>query len=337
MSPFLQRRPSSPDSGRPLPRLRPRELKLPAWLLLGAGAALLLLIVVAVQLAMRAPAPWQGSGDSHPSSPAGLTRDAAVRGGGRATDSAGPSGHVVAADAKSGTGSALRPEAGIPPAQASARPQADALTVVERAAASGRVRVTERSLTVPAAAPPPPKPSATPVPRAVPKPVLSASRVRLAAARQEIGRLAVPSIPPPADPALREETPAPTPEEAPPPDPGSAAAPAVAAERDEPGADADEPDVPALIEREPVRYPPSAAEEGVTGTVHLKIVVSLHGRVETAFVVRSSGDARLDAAAVQSAMHWRYRPARRGDRPVPSVAYVAVQFALSDDSRRRDE
>jgi protein TonB len=328
LSPFLQRRPGAPVSGRPLPRLRPRAVKMPLWLLLGAGTALLLLIGVAMQLATHAPEPWRASGASRSQAPIGPARDAAARGANPAAAIVGQSGHALSARAKPGIGPTLPPGEGNPAGQVSARPQADALTVVERAAASGRVRVTERSQPV-SAPPPAPKPS----PTRVPKPVPPDSRVRLAAARQEIGRLAGPSIPPPETPALPEEPPAPMPEEARPPAPEPVGVPAAEAVRGEP----DERDEPELIEREAVRYPPSAAEEGVTGTVHLKIVVSLRGRVETAFVVRSSGDARLDAAAVLSAMRWRYRPARRGDQPVPSVAYVAIQFALSDDSHRRDE
>jgi periplasmic protein TonB len=161
--------------------------------------------------------------------------------------------------------------------------------------------------------------------------------VRLAAARQELGRLAEPPIPPSETPVLPDETRKPPPEEARATDREPAGAPAAQAASGEPGVEADERDGPELIERDAVRYPRSAAEEGVTGTVHLKIVVGPRGQVEAVLVVRSSGDARLDSAAVQSAMRWRYRPARRDDEPVPSVAYVSVRFALSNDARRRDE
>jgi protein TonB len=202
------------------------------------------------------------------------------------------------------------------------------LTVVERAAAAGHVRVTERPLSPPRPVAPP-VPAPKPLPKPVAKKTSPAENIRLAGARQEIGRLFGPSIPveEPSVPPL--ETPAPIPE--------SQTAPEAVEARGEPEAPEAAREEPELIERIPVRYPPSAAEEGVTGTVHLKIVVGLTGRVETALVVRSSGDARLDAAATRSALRWRYRPARRDGEPVPSVVYAAVEFSLSDDRPRDNE
>jgi periplasmic protein TonB len=60
----------------------------------------------------------------------------------------------------------------------------------------------------------------------------------------------------------------------------------------------------------------------------VKVVVAPSGRVESAVVIGSSGDARLDQAAVQSVLRWRYRPGRRAGRGVPSVAYATVRFLL---------
>jgi protein TonB len=66
--------------------------------------------------------------------------------------------------------------------------------------------------------------------------------------------------------------------------------------------------------------------DGVTGSVELKVIVDAGGRVERAVVVRSSGDARLDTAAVRAALAWRYEPAQSGGRPVPGEETVTVEF-----------
>jgi TonB family protein len=83
---------------------------------------------------------------------------------------------------------------------------------------------------------------------------------------------------------------------------------------------------PRLLEGRDAEYPLGAVQEGVTGTVELKVVVDNEGFVERAVVVRSSGDARLDAAAIRSVMTWRYRPARRGGWPVPGTDLATVEF-----------
>jgi periplasmic protein TonB len=87
---------------------------------------------------------------------------------------------------------------------------------------------------------------------------------------------------------------------------------------------------PEPIVRPPARYPEDAADEGVTGSVRLKVVVSRHGRVEEAVVVRSSGDDRLDQAAEAAVRRWRYRPARRNGRAVTAVDYAVVEFYRED-------
>src|SRR5438105_2074358 len=66
-------------------------------------------------------------------------------------------------------------------------------------------------------------------------------------------------------------------------------------------------------------YPASGMVAGVAGSVRVKVTVDPHGAVRRAVVARTSGDKRLDAAAVRAAMGWRYQPARRNGRPIAAV------------------
>jgi len=45
-------------------------------------------------------------------------------------------------------------------------------------------------------------------------------------------------------------------------------------------------------------------------------------------VARGAGDARLDAAALESLRQWRFLPAKKDGVPVESLKYVALTFRL---------
>lgn len=57
-------------------------------------------------------------------------------------------------------------------------------------------------------------------------------------------------------------------------------------------------------------YPPGAKQAGVEGVTLLQLVIGVDGRVESAVVLRSSGDNSLDGAAVSAAKGWRFTAAR---------------------------
>ncbi len=85
---------------------------------------------------------------------------------------------------------------------------------------------------------------------------------------------------------------------------------------------------PSLTFEAPPDYPAEAAREGVQGIVRIRAHIDTQGRVTQAEVVGTSGDARLDEAARQAALAWRFRPALRGGIPVVARVVRNVRFAL---------
>jgi len=75
-------------------------------------------------------------------------------------------------------------------------------------------------------------------------------------------------------------------------------------------------------------YPALARRMGEEGKVLLKVRVSAQGTALEVAVAKSSGFARLDAAASEAVARWRFVPARRGDEPVDSSVVVPITFAL---------
>lgn len=85
---------------------------------------------------------------------------------------------------------------------------------------------------------------------------------------------------------------------------------------------------PALVRRVNPAYPVSAQVEGVQGTVKLLVTVTKEGKVGAAKVITSSGDARLDSAALNAVKQWKYQPAVQDGIPREVETYAAVTFSL---------
>lgn len=69
-------------------------------------------------------------------------------------------------------------------------------------------------------------------------------------------------------------------------------------------------------------YPSAAAERDIGGTVTVRYVVELNGRVSRCLVARSSGDASLDATTCRLIeKRWRYAPSR-DERGAPVEAEI---------------
>ncbi len=77
-------------------------------------------------------------------------------------------------------------------------------------------------------------------------------------------------------------------------------------------------------------YPPASRRMGEEGTVVVRVVVGIDGRVVRAVVARSSGFERLDAAALKQALaKWRFVPALSDGRAVEAEREIPVTFRLA--------
>jgi len=63
-------------------------------------------------------------------------------------------------------------------------------------------------------------------------------------------------------------------------------------------------------------YPEAARRAGIEGTVRLRLWLDAEGKVQRVRVVRQAGYG-LDEAAQEAIMRFKFRPARKGGKPVP--------------------
>lgn len=77
------------------------------------------------------------------------------------------------------------------------------------------------------------------------------------------------------------------------------------------------------------KYPPLAREKGYEGTVYLRALVRVDGRVGQLTIDRTSGHEILDRAAVDSVKGWAFFPAKKGGKLVESWVLLPVKFALN--------
>lgn len=93
---------------------------------------------------------------------------------------------------------------------------------------------------------------------------------------------------------------------------------------------AEEPIVrPAPVNSPRPRYPRTARQRGLEGTVVVTVQVSEAGEVVDAAVRTSSGHAMLDQAAMDGVLRWRFSPARRLGEPTRATIDVPIRFELS--------
>lgn len=76
------------------------------------------------------------------------------------------------------------------------------------------------------------------------------------------------------------------------------------------------------------RYPPLSRRFGEEGKVLLRVLVNADGQAQEIRLQGSSGSARLDEAALDAVRHWRFVPARQGDRPISGWVVVPINFRL---------
>lgn len=88
---------------------------------------------------------------------------------------------------------------------------------------------------------------------------------------------------------------------------------------------------PGVLSRvEPV-YPQAARQTGINGTVVVKVQVLENGNPANVVLLRTSGHASLDQAAIEAVRQWRFVPARNRDtgRAVACVTTIPVSFRLN--------
>lgn len=76
-------------------------------------------------------------------------------------------------------------------------------------------------------------------------------------------------------------------------------------------------------------YPALARRYGITGTVLMRVRVTIDGRPDEIVVAHSSKHQVLDDAARKAVAHWRFIPARRGDERLESWVEFPLLFTLT--------
>jgi protein TonB len=86
--------------------------------------------------------------------------------------------------------------------------------------------------------------------------------------------------------------------------------------------------LPVEIKNDQPRYPKGAERKGIEGTVVVAFDVLENGSVANPKIV--SGPQEFHEAVLETALKWRYRPAKRGDKPVKHRMTKRVVFKLED-------
>ncbi|MBI4540223.1 MAG: energy transducer TonB [Gemmatimonadetes bacterium] len=76
----------------------------------------------------------------------------------------------------------------------------------------------------------------------------------------------------------------------------------------------------------PVDYPLELWDQGIEGETLLNVRVNERGEVDSAVVLRSSGHAAFDSAALAGVADMRFSPARKKGRRIVVWARIPVRF-----------
>ena len=160
---------------------------------------------------------------------------------------------------------------------------------------------------------PVPPPKAAPVPQPRPRPVAAPPpQAALAPEPSPTAPVVAPAPPAPPQPVVAAAAPAPATPPAPP------APPAVVL----PSSNAD------YLNNPPPPYPPLSRRLGEQGKVVVRVLIKADGTASEATVLTSSGYERLDEAARQTVLRWRYVPGKRAGVPEAMWFNVPIQFVL---------
>jgi protein TonB len=81
----------------------------------------------------------------------------------------------------------------------------------------------------------------------------------------------------------------------------------------------------------PPEYPPMSVRRGEQGQVLLKVLIGADGLPQKVELLSSSGFERLDKAALEAAMRWRYVPGKRGGVAEAMWYQVPMVFNLKKE------
>ena len=84
----------------------------------------------------------------------------------------------------------------------------------------------------------------------------------------------------------------------------------------------------AYLENPRPKYPPLSRRLGEEGKVLLKVKVDSSGHPATVNLEKTSNFERLDEAARQAVLRWRFIPAKRGEESIEASVIVPVVFRL---------
>ncbi len=90
-----------------------------------------------------------------------------------------------------------------------------------------------------------------------------------------------------------------------------------------PSSDAD------FLNNPPPLYPRMSKRLGEQGVVIVRVLIGVNGLAEKAEIYKSSGYARLDQAALDAVIHWRYVPGKRLGRVESMWFNIPVKFVLN--------
>lgn len=83
---------------------------------------------------------------------------------------------------------------------------------------------------------------------------------------------------------------------------------------------------PITVRKSPPRYPRTLERKGIGGTVAIALQIDTTGRVSSAAVQSSSGQAELDRAALVAVQRWRFKPALKAGTAISSRSVVNIVF-----------
>ena len=93
---------------------------------------------------------------------------------------------------------------------------------------------------------------------------------------------------------------------------------------------------PRVLRRVEPLYPPEARDQGLEGTVVLHVNLDARGRIQRAWVARSSGAESLVRAAMDAIYQFEFEAGRQKEAPVPCTIAIPFEFHLDrvlDDRR----